>query len=257
MTAPDIEAVKAYWDARPCNVRHSDKPIGSLEYFNEVDARKYFVEPHILGFAQFDRWKGKSVLEIGCGIGTDAVNFAIAGAHYSGIDLSRKSVEIAVQRFDVYGLTGIFYTGNAEELTKIVPVKPFDLVYAFGSIHHCPHPEKVISEVRSYMAPGSEFRLMLYAHRSWKRMMIDAGYDQPEAQPGCPIARTYTEQQARDLLEGFNIIEMKQDHIFPYNVEKYKQHEYEVLPCFKSMPPELFHTMEQDLGWHMLIRCTL
>ena len=65
-----ISRVKEYWDQRPCNIRHSPAPIGSRQYFDEVEARKYFVEPHIPAFAQFDRWRGKKVLEIGCGIGT-------------------------------------------------------------------------------------------------------------------------------------------------------------------------------------------
>jgi len=77
---PGIEAVRAFWDARPCNIRHSPKPVGSREYFDEVERRKHFVEPHIPRFAQFDRWAGKRVLEVGCGIGTAAVNFARCGA---------------------------------------------------------------------------------------------------------------------------------------------------------------------------------
>lgn len=257
MSTPSIEDVKAYWDARPCNVRHSDKPIGTLEYFNEVDARKYYVEPHILGFAEFDKWKGKRVLEIGCGIGTDAVNFAMAGAYYTGVDLSGQSLELARIRFSAYGLIGTFYMGNAEELSSFVPVQPFDLVYAFGSIHHCPHPEKIVSEVRKYMGPTSEFRLMLYAYDSWKRIMIDAGLDQPEAQAGCPIAATYTVKMAMDLLHDFRIVELRQDHIFPYEVESYTRYEYRWLPYFKAMPQGVFDTLQQALGWHMLIRCTL
>ena len=83
-----IESVKAYWDARPCNIRHSLAPVGTREYFDQVEARKYFVEPHIPGFAEFERWRGKKVLEIGCGIGTDAVNFARSGAEYVAIELS-------------------------------------------------------------------------------------------------------------------------------------------------------------------------
>ena len=48
-----IDTVQRYWDARPCNIRHSDKPVGTREYFEEVEKRKYFVEPHIPSFAEF------------------------------------------------------------------------------------------------------------------------------------------------------------------------------------------------------------
>ena len=54
-----ITKVSDYWNSRPCNIRHSAKEVGSREYFDEVEERKYFVEYHIPGFAQFDRWKGK------------------------------------------------------------------------------------------------------------------------------------------------------------------------------------------------------
>ena len=57
-----IQEVKDYWNARPCNIRHSTAEIGTEEYFNQVEARKYFVEPHIPGFAEFERWRGKRVL---------------------------------------------------------------------------------------------------------------------------------------------------------------------------------------------------
>ncbi|MBF8263332.1 MAG: Methyltransferase type 12 [Parachlamydiales bacterium] len=32
----EIQEVKAYWDRQPCNIRHSNKAIGSKEYFDEV-----------------------------------------------------------------------------------------------------------------------------------------------------------------------------------------------------------------------------
>ena len=51
-----IERVANYWNKRPCNIRHSEKPVGSAEYFDEVEKRKYFVEPHIPRFADFKSW---------------------------------------------------------------------------------------------------------------------------------------------------------------------------------------------------------
>src|SRR5713226_1356279 len=101
-----ITVVRDFWNRRPCNIRHSTKPVGTKEYFDEVEKRKYFVEPHIPAFAQFERWRGKRVLEIGCGIGTDAVNFARAGALYTGVELSQTSLELTKKRFEVFGLKG-------------------------------------------------------------------------------------------------------------------------------------------------------
>src|ERR1700756_4902362 len=136
-----VDEVRSYWDQRPCNIRHSPKPVGTKEYFDEVEARKYFVEPHIPYFAEFDRWRGKKVLEIGCGIGTDTISFARNGAQLTAVDLSPQSLELARTRARVYGLEKQirFYSGSAEELSSFLPLEPYDLIYSFGVIHHTPH----------------------------------------------------------------------------------------------------------------------
>lgn len=251
---PDILEVQSYWDRRPCNIRHSKEPVGTRAYFDEVEARKYFVEPHIPAFADFPRWNGRRVLEIGCGIGTDAVSFARAGADYTAVELSAVSLELARRRFEVYGLKGRFYHGNAETVDQLVGPTQFDLVYSFGVIHHTPNPRAVIESARRVVKPDGELRIMLYAQNSWKAIMIEAGFDQPEAQAGCPIAFTYTEASVRDLLAGcFEPTEIRQDHIFPYVIEKYVRYEYEPQPWFKAMPEAMFRALERRLGWHMLI----
>jgi len=61
--AKDISEVRDYWNNRPCNLRHSPQPVGTRGYFDEVEARKYFVEPHIPIFAEFPRGKGKKFLK--------------------------------------------------------------------------------------------------------------------------------------------------------------------------------------------------
>jgi SAM-dependent methyltransferase len=252
--SPGIEAVESYWNARPCNVRHSPRSLGSREYFDEVEQRKHFVENHIPKFAQFERWAGKRVLEVGCGIGTAAVNFARAGADYTGVELSQASLELTRQRFEVYGLKGRFILCNAERLSEYVETEQFDLVYSFGVIHHSPNQRAIVEQIRKVIRKNGEFRCMLYAKNSWKDIMIDAGLDQPEAQHGCPIATTYTIEMVHDLFRGlFEVSSVTQAHIFPYVIEKYVNYEYELQPWFKAMPSEMFAALERRLGWHMLI----
>ena len=235
-----IEQVRDYWDSWPCNVRHSLKDTGTKEYFDEVEARKYFVEPHIPGFAEFSRWKGKKVLEIGCGIGTDTMNFARTGADVTAVDLSSDSLEIVRKRAKVFGLDNIrFYQSNAEELTSVVPMERYDLVYSFGVIHHTPHPHNVIEQIHRYMDSDSIFKIMVYHRNSWKVFGIMMSYGRgafwkldklvarhSEAQTGCPVTYTYTKKSVEKLLKGFEIINTKVDHIFPYKISDYVQYRY-------------------------------
>ena len=146
-----IEDVKKFWNDRPCNVKHSSKEVGTKEYFDEVERKKFFVESHILKFTDFEKWKNKKILEIGCGIGTAAINFAKNGADYTGIELSEESLNITKKRFEVYGQKGTLLHANAEELSNFLPEQKFDLIYSFGVIHHSPQPEKIVDQIKKYM----------------------------------------------------------------------------------------------------------
>ena len=252
-----IEEVKKFWNDRPCNIKHSSKELGTMEYFDEVELKKFRVEPHILKFTEFPQWKNKKVLEVGCGLGTVGINFALNSADYTGVELSKESLEIAKKRFEVYNQSGKFYLGNAEELSSFVHIETYDLIYSFGVIHHSPHPEKIVSEIKKYMNGNSVLKIMLYAKDSWKNYMIDAGLDQPEAQYGCPIANTYTKQDVVELLDGYEVLSIEQDHIFPYQIEPYKKGKYIKQPWFDAMPIEMFETLEKNLGWHLLITAKL
>ena len=198
-----IEQVRDYWDRRPCNIRHSTKEQGSREFFDEVEGRKYFVESHIPRFAEFPRWKGKRVLEIGCGIGTDTINFARHGALVTAVDLSEKSLEMARKRADVYGLTDRirFLHGSAEQLDKVVPPEPFDLVYSFGVIHHTPHPERVLEQLKNYVRPGTTVKFMVYNRYSWKVFWILLTYGKCQFWRLTELVARYS--GGRDRLPGY------------------------------------------------------
>lgn len=268
-----IEQVQRYWDSRPCNVRHSEIDIDEnpLQYSRNVSERKFKVEPHLIDFADFGNWYGMKVLDLGCGVGTQAIQFAMCGVSVTAVDLSKKSLEIARKRIDAYKLDlDIQFTqANIEELPAYLPHSYYDLIFSFGVIHHTPNPERVIRHVKNYLAPDGEFRLMLYHRystkaigtvlRYWRPGMTfdDAVAKQSEAQSGCPITRTYTKQSARELLKDFDIVDMRVEHIFPYKVKDYIKYKYIYKWYWRILPRRVFRWLEQRFGWHLLITARL
>lgn len=265
-----IGQIRGFWDSRPCNIRHSAMPVGTREYFDDVEARKYFVEPHIPRFAEFIRWKGKKVLEIGCGIGTDAINFARHGAYVTAVELSERSMEITRKRAEVYGFQDCmrFYIGDAQELTKFVPVEPYDLIYSFGVIHHTPDPERVIEQMCHYARVGSTIKIMVYHRYAWKVLWILLAYGKgqfwrlaelvarySEAQEGNPVTHTFSKRKGCELIErhGLRVTEMWVGHIFPYRISEYVKYRYEMVWYFRMMPHSVFRLLEQHYGWHLCL----
>jgi SAM-dependent methyltransferase len=267
-----ISTVQQFWDTHPCNIRHSPQAIGTREFFDDVERRKYFVEPHIPPFAEFDRWKGKRVLEVGCGIGTTTIGFARAGAHVTAIDLSSESAGLTRQRAALFGVGDrvTVHVGNAEELSSIVPVERFDLVWSFGVIHHSPHPDRVVREIRKYMDAHSELRLMVYSRVSYKLFWImhtEGMWDMSrldeiiahnsEAATGCPVTYTYTPHSVTELLDGYQVLDIAKAHIFTWDVEAYRRYEYKKDPAWAGVSDEELAELERELGWHLLVRARL
>lgn len=225
-----------FFDRVPCGSRHLDPT-----------AQRYFVQPHIPGFAQFERWKDKRVLEIGCGIGTDLLEFVNAGANIEAIEFSTESRDLAQNRFHDNNCPLIWFC-DAE---KWLPNGPFNLIYSFGVLHHTPHPEKVLRLAHDRLKDYGELRIMLYAKYSVKHLMGT----QPEAQNGCPLVKWYSARQARRLLEscGFRVVSIEKTHIFPWKISEYIQHRFVKDWPWRWMPKWMFSICERLGGHHLLI----
>jgi ubiquinone/menaquinone biosynthesis C-methylase UbiE len=210
------------------------------------------------------------VLEVGCGIGTDSINFARAGAALTAVDLSSESLRIAAQRADVMGVADRirFLEADAETLSSALADERFDLVYSFGVIHHTPHPDRALAEMRRLAATGGTLKLMVYHRHSWKVFWILVRQEHgrfwnaeeriarhAEAQIGCPVAFTYTRREGRELVEraGFEVSKVEADHVFPYRIRDYVEYRYVKQPQFRAMPAPVFRTFERAFGWHLLI----
>jgi ubiquinone/menaquinone biosynthesis C-methylase UbiE len=156
--------VKKYWDFQPCGAKYCSYLEGTKEFFEFTEKRRKTLEPFIKDFAKFGDWQNKKVLEIGCGIGIDTLEFSRAGAKITAIDISPKSVELTKKRLDYYSLTGDVKIGDAENLD--FPDNTFDFVFSWGVLHHTPDTQKAISEVFRVLKPGGKFCIMLYHRKS-------------------------------------------------------------------------------------------
>ena len=244
-----------FWNRQPCNINHGVSAVGSAEFFHEVTEKRYRAEPHILDFAGFHLWRGKRVLEIGCGIGTDGEQFARHGAHYVGIDISDASLNLARERFRVLELPGEFHQGSVTDLEFLQSLGEFDLVYSYGVLHHFPGMGSHLYNIANILSSGGELRFMVYAKNSWKYAMIQKGLDQFEAQADCPYAQAFTKEEIAKLLEPhYQVERIRQDHCFMYNVPAYKQGRFELEPWFEAMPEVMRAGVKEYLGWHLLVK---
>lgn len=208
-------------------------------------------------------------MELGCGIGTDSINFARAGAELTIIELSDRSLDICKKRFETYGLNARFILGNIEHLSELLgDGETFDLIYSFGVIHHTENPKTVISQLAKFMHADSEIRIMLYSKISYKLfwlMMENNVYNlaemetlirlNSERQYGCPFTHTYSLKEVDELFSDFRLT--SKAHIFKYEIEPYKRHEYVLDKYWKNVRPELVKALEDELGWHILIKGNL
>lgn len=155
--------VHDFWQANPCGTKFTDAEIGSREFFNAVEQHRYTTESHIPKVIDFPRWRNRDVIEVGCGLGTDAINFARNGARYTGVDLTEASIALVEKRFAQEGLHAALRVADAEALP--FADESFDLFYSHGVLHHTPDTQRTMDEAHRVLRPGGTAMVMLY-HKS-------------------------------------------------------------------------------------------
>ena len=254
-----LKKIKDYWNKQPCNINHSNEPNFNIKYFKEVKKKKYYVEKHIPKFANFKKYKNKNVLEIGCGIGTDAIEFIKNGAKYIGVDYSEESIRICEIRTKVFKLTSkypSFIVDNCEELKKIKKLKiKFHLIYSFGVLHHTENMQKAFNQIYEIADKNTEIKVMLYAKNSYKKFLLNDTNYRYEAQKGCPVVYTVSDDDVNNLLKNkFQIVEKYQDFIFPYKIKPYRNNKFIKIEHFRVMPKKIFNLLEKNIGEHMMLK---
>jgi len=157
--------VKGFWNEKTCGTWEIDEKKFSSQYFDSIEEDRYVKQPEIFAFAQFTRFSGKKVLEVGVGAGTDFMQWTRAGCITYGIDLTDESIEHLKHRLELEGLSAKdFEVADSEALPY--SNDQFDLVYSWGVIHHTPNTEAALKEIIRVCKPGGKAKIMVYHRRS-------------------------------------------------------------------------------------------
>ena len=146
-------------------------------------------------------YKDKSVLEVGCGMGSLAMYWAQRGARMTAVDLTRTAVERTTQRFALLGLKGTIRQEDGRHLS--FSDQSFDYAYSWGVLHHSPDLASSLRELLRVVKPGGGYGLMLYHRRSlyqWYRIQYVEGFLHGESQFLKPLELTsrYTDGWEND-----------------------------------------------------------
>ena len=160
-----VEQVAAFWNTEACGTQFVAAARDERDFYAQYRRFRYETEWHIPEFVQFDKMRGRRVLELGCGNGADGVMFAQSGADYTGVDLTEAAVAATRKHFEAMNLPGQFRVADAERLD--FADESFDVVYSYGVLHHTPAPARAVREVYRVLRPGGRAFVMLYHRHSF------------------------------------------------------------------------------------------
>jgi ubiquinone/menaquinone biosynthesis C-methylase UbiE len=164
MSPGPLDSTLAFWDANPCGV-HSG--------FEAKKAQRYAMEPWIPALVDTVASRHRSILEIGCGQGVDAVGMCqklAPDGRYLGLDYSPRSVTVATETArELEASLRVmpeFRVGNAEALD--VESDSFEAAYSLGVLHHTADEAAAVREIHRVLRPGGTAYVCLYRKPSPK-----------------------------------------------------------------------------------------
>jgi ubiquinone/menaquinone biosynthesis C-methylase UbiE len=158
--SPTITDVRGYWEAHPLFSYEIEAP-GSEAFFDQFDhIKRTDVERFALDYWEFDRFRGRKVLDVGCGPGWLTVQYAANGAAVTAVDLTAQAVDLTRKHLEVRGVTADVREENAETLP--FADSSFDLVASSGVLHHTVSPLRAFAECYRVLKPGGVAKITLY-----------------------------------------------------------------------------------------------
>ena len=252
MAVATTEAVREYWNRHIHDLEITRHPVGSRGFFDDLDQYHFEKLHHLLRLVAFDGYRGRSVLEVGCGAGVDLARFAKGGAQVTGVDLSSSAIDLARANFAQQGLEGRFDVADGERLP--FPNNSFDLVFAHGVVQYTANPRQLVEECHRVLKPGGEAVFQVYNRISWlnalsKLMKVPLEHDD------APVILKFSIGEFRRLVAIFREVTIVPER-FPVASRLHggwKGALYNTLfvGTFNALPRALVGRF----GWHLLAFC--
>jgi SAM-dependent methyltransferase len=251
-TVPTIDRVREYWNRHIHDLEITKHPVGSRGFFDDLDQYHFEKLHHLLRLVDFDGYRGRRVLEVGCGAGVDLARFAKGGATVVGVDLASSAVDLARANFAQQGLAGEFHVADGEQLP--FADDSFDFVFAHGVVQYTANPQKLVDECRRVLKPGGEAVFQVYNRISWLNALsklMKVGLEHDDA----PVLLKLSIGEFRRLVSGFREVRIVPER-FPVTSRLHggwKGAIYNRLfvGTFNALPRRLV----RRFGWHLLAFC--
>jgi len=247
-----IDQVREYWERHIHDLEITQHPVGSRGFFDDLDQYHFEKLHHLPQLVDFNGWRGRSVLEVGCGAGVDLARFAKGGALVCGVDLTESAIALARANFSQQGLAGRFEVADAERLPFANDT--FDLVFAHGVVQYTAHPQTLVNECYRVLKPGGQAIFQVYNRISWLNALSKL-MKVPLEHEDAPVLRKYSDGEFRALLGDFREVRIVEER-FPV---KSRLHGGWKGLAFNTFFVGTFNALPRGLvrrfGWHLLAFC--
>jgi 2-polyprenyl-3-methyl-5-hydroxy-6-metoxy-1,4-benzoquinol methylase len=131
-----------------------------------------------------DSTTDKDILDFGCGLGIEALEFALAGNRVSLADLSLANLQVAQRVLGLYGCepVAVMQVSNRHPYFDFTPAS-FDVFYCNGVLHHIPWAYSLMEAAHEALRVDGEARLMVYSDIGWRQATNTAPPDDVTTHP--------------------------------------------------------------------------
>ena len=198
--APEAR-LREFWDNHVAKWKIARSPVGTQAFFSEVEQYRFEKLSYLPTLVPYDGFPGKTVLEVGCGLANDLVQFAKNGSLTTGVDISPVAIDLATENFRQRGLSCSHHVMNGESLD--FEAETFDVVYCHTVLQFTPNPARMCDEIWRVLKPGGTAYLMVINKLSWLlflHRLFNIEIDHLDA----PYYHTHSVSELRDLTGRFS-----------------------------------------------------